>query len=190
MRINVKMLLGASLASMISACVVPQDTNASDSENPDDSMAAQAQAPTVSTPSLGENAAAATAHSCNTDGEINIDSYGKAHGVAECAYGYTMVPNYANQRHKFIVGTDLAVYHTWQNLTTKVGSAWERDGGLATSSVFAGTISGGGLQLCVVGSDFVHVYVKKYFPSTGWGNWTNIGTSTDLCHWEDGPNWF
>jgi hypothetical protein len=184
MSMNVKMLLSATLASMISACVVPQDTDTPDSETVDQSLAVGsdgAPAPqdgiaSVSARSLRESpeAAAASVNCSQFFPVINVVSYNNTPGQAIERFGQTFI-DYANQTHRFVIGNNCAVYHTWLR-SDGSGSGWENDGGFATSGVFAQRLAGGGLQICVRGSNLSTTYTKQFFPSTGWGSWTNTGT--------------
>jgi hypothetical protein len=96
-------------------------------------------------------------------------------GAYICEYGITTVPNYANQLHEFIVGTNHRVYHDWYNLSTGAGSGWENQGGYATSGVWATWVPGGVLRICVRGYNHSIVYLKDYVPGSGWGGWQNDG---------------
>lgn len=195
MSMNVKMLIGATLASMISACVVPQDTDTPDSETVDQSLAVgsdRAPAPqdgiaSVSARSLRESpeAAAASVNCSQFFPVIDITSYNNTPGQAIERFQQTFI-GYADQMHRFVVGNNCAVYHTWQDNPTLKGSGWENDGGFATSGVFAQRLGGNGLQICVRGSNLSTstTYTKQFFPNTGWGPWTSTGTS--LCSFNFG----
>ena len=186
MPMNARMLLGATLATIISACVVPQDASTSDSENQDQSLTVGPEGR-----AFRESAdAAAASIDCSAHRVVNVVSYNGTHGQANCFFGYTLVPNYRNQLHKFLIGTDDAVYHTWINLSTGEGSGWERDGGGAQSPVLVGTIADEGLQLCVIGEDRTTFWSKKFFPISGWGPWTNVGTNPDKCAVEFAESFF
>jgi hypothetical protein len=117
---------------------------------------------------------------CTPGDIIPVWSFNGTQGAAVRECGWTYVPNYANQEHEFLIGTDFAIYHSWTNANG--GSGWERDAGVATSGVWAGIINGGTtLQLCVIGNDHSTVYSKEYSRSTGWGPWTNVGKSFAQC---------
>src|SRR5690349_16600278 len=104
MHINAKMLLGVILTSIMSACVVPQDGDTPDSEAINRGFVAQSEsspvpeghAISVPDPALRPTPDAATTD-CDVFPIVNIFAYNGTLGQAICGFGYTFVPNYANQ---------------------------------------------------------------------------------------------
>jgi hypothetical protein len=109
-------------------------------------------------------------------------------GAAICQYGATFVPNYLNQFHEFIIGTDNRVYHDWFDRSTGAPSGWESQGGFATSGVRAGTV-GSALRICVTGHFSGPWWRKDYLPGSGWTEWRNAGNGAD-CSFQFGPSPF